>query len=87
MLRTSNYVGAPFMHLVKPLAYQGVGLNLVNYVNYQLYELVSSESTTLSRNYIKDETQDIGRKSLVVGVQGLNNARALLTASLYFFSD
>lgn len=53
-LTTSNYVGTPFLHVTKPLLYQGTGLNMVNYVNYQLYELITSESTALSRNYIKD---------------------------------
>jgi hypothetical protein len=51
-LKTKNYVGAPFLTTKKPLIYKGTGLNLANYVNYQLYELVSSESTALSRNYI-----------------------------------
>lgn len=54
ILKTSNYVSSPFLYVNKPLLYQGTGLNLVNYENYQLYELVSSESTTHSRNYIKE---------------------------------
>lgn len=54
VLQTTNYVSNPFMSLSNPVLYQGTGLNLVNYVNYQLYELISSESTTLSRNYIKE---------------------------------
>jgi hypothetical protein len=54
ILKTSNYVTTPFLNLTKPLLYQGLGLNLANYVNYQLYELLSSEPTTLSRNYISE---------------------------------
>jgi len=38
------------------LIYQGTGLNLVNYENYQLYELIASESTAISRDYIQEET-------------------------------
>jgi hypothetical protein len=87
ILKTHSYVGAPFLSVSKPLLYRGTGLNLVNYVNYQLYELVSSESTTLTRNYFTEETSKMGRTGLVVGVQGLNNARALLLGSQYFLSN
>lgn len=37
----------------KPLRYQGIGLNLVNFDNYQLYELMHSETTAFTKNYIK----------------------------------
>lgn len=34
----------------KPLLYEGVGLNMVNYENYQLYNLIKAEPTTFSKN-------------------------------------
>lgn len=49
--------------------------------------MVSSEATALSRNYIKQETTKIGTSSLIVGIQGLNNARAIILGSRSFFSD
>lgn len=86
-MTTTNYVKEPFLNINKPLLYQGIGLNLVNYENYQLYEIAKSESTALSRDYIQEQTVKIGRISLIAAVQGLNNARALLLGSLYFLSN
>ena len=40
----------------KPLRYRGIGLNLVNFENYQLYELITSEKTAFTRNYIQQQT-------------------------------
>ena len=63
-------------------------MSLVNYENYQLFNLVQAEHTTFSKNYNTGQAIKAGTTiSLVTGVQGLNNARALLVGSLYFFSN
>lgn len=72
----------------KPLLYEGIGLNLVNYENYQLYNLIKAEPTTFSKNEITKVAVRAGTSiTLTAGVQGLNNARAILSGSLYFFSN
>lgn len=72
----------------KPLLYEGIGLNLVNYDNYQLYNLIKAEPTTFSKNELTKVAVKAGTTiSLTVGVQGLNNARAILSGSLFFFSN
>jgi oligosaccharyltransferase complex subunit beta len=63
-------------------------MNLVNYENYQLYNLIKAEHTTFSKNYKTGQAIRAGSAiTLVAGVQGLNNARALLIGSLHFFSN
>ena len=72
----------------KPLLYEGIGLSLVNYENYQLYNLIKAEATTFSKNEITKTAVKAGTSiTLTAGVQGLNNARAVLSGSLYFFSN
>ena len=72
----------------RALLYEGVGLNLVNYENYQLYNLIKAEPTTFSKNEETKMAVKAGRAiTLTAGVQGLNNARAILSGSLYFFSN
>jgi oligosaccharyltransferase complex subunit beta len=87
LIQTSQYARRPFIMTEKPLLYRGIGLKLVNFENYQLYELITSESTAFSKNYIKDSTQRVGSLCLAAAVQGLNNARALILGSTEFFSD
>ena len=71
----------------KPLLYRGTGLQLVNYENCQLYNLFKAEPTTFAKNEIKNEVARVGSEiSLIAGVQGLNNARALISGGLDFFS-
>lgn len=53
VISTHNYATNPFILTSKPLLYKGIGLNLVNFENYQLYELIVSEPTAFSRDYIK----------------------------------
>lgn len=61
---------------------------MVNYENYQLYNLVKAEPTTFAKNEIRSEVTRAGSEiSFVAGVQGLNNARALISGGLDFFSD
>lgn len=63
-------------------------MNLVNYENYQLYNLIKAEPTTFSKNYKTGQAIRAGTAiTLAAGVQGLNNARALLIGSLHFFSN
>jgi hypothetical protein len=63
-------------------------MSLVNYENYQLYNLIKAGHTTFSKNYKNNQAIRAGTSiSLVAGVQGLNNARALLAGSLHFFSN
>jgi hypothetical protein len=63
-------------------------MNLVNYENYQLYNLIKAEPTTFSKNYKTGQAIRAGSAiTLAAGVQGLNNARALLIGSLHFFSN
>ena len=63
-------------------------MNLVNYENYQLYNLVKAEATTFTRNVESSTTTRAGTQiSLVASVQGLNNARGLISGSLDFFSN
>ena len=72
----------------QPLLYRGIGLNLVNYENHQLYNLIKAEHTTFSKNYKTGQAIRAGTTiTLAAGVQGLNNARALLVGSLHFFSN
>lgn len=92
VISTKNYdIIAPFFsgeHHKQPLIYKGLGMSLVNYENYQLFNLVQAEHTTFSKNYNTGQAIKAGTTiSLVTGVQGLNNARALLVGSLYFFSN
>ena len=92
IISTRNYdIIAPFFsseHHKQPLIYKGLGMSLVNYENYQLFNLVQAEHTTFSKNYNTGQAIKAGTTiSLVTGVQGLNNARALLVGSLYFFSN
>ena len=92
IISTRNYdMIAPFFsgeHHKQPLIYKGLGMSLVNYENYQLFNLVQAEHTTFSKNYNTGQAIKAGTTiSLVTGVQGLNNARALLVGSLYFFSN
>jgi hypothetical protein len=49
---TQNYESIhPFLgNTNKPLLYRGTGLQLVNYENYQLYNLVKAEPTTFAKN-------------------------------------
>jgi oligosaccharyltransferase complex subunit beta len=71
-----------------PLLYKGIGMNLVNYENYQLYNLIKAEPTTFSKNYKTGQAIRAGTAiTLLAGVQGLNNARAILAGSLHFFSN
>ncbi len=71
-----------------PLLYKGIGMSLVNYENYQLYNLIKAEPTTLSNNYKTGQAIRAGTAiTLLAGVQGLNNARAILAGSLHFFSN
>jgi hypothetical protein len=44
----------------RPLLYRGTGLQLVNYENYQLYNLVKAEPTTFAKNEIKNEVARAG---------------------------
>jgi hypothetical protein len=61
---------------------------LVNYENYQLYNLVKAEPATFAKNEIKNEVAKAASEiSLIAGVQGLNNARALISGGSDFFSD
>jgi hypothetical protein len=70
------------------LIYRGTGLQIVNYENYQLYNLVKAEPTAFAKNAIKNDVTRVGTEiSFVTGVQGLNNARAIISGSLDFFSD
>lgn len=63
-------------------------MNLVNYENHQLYNLIKAEHTTFSKNYKTGQAIRAGTTiTLAAGVQGLNNARALLVGSLHFFSN
>lgn len=72
----------------KALLYEGIGLNLVNYENYQLYNLIRAEATTFSKNEKDKVAVKAGTGiTLTAGVQGLNNARAIFSGSLYFFSN
>ena len=72
----------------RPLLYEGIGLNLVNYENYQLYNLIKAEATTFSKNEDTRVAVKAGTSiTLTAGIQGLNNARALFSGSLYFFSN
>jgi hypothetical protein len=72
----------------KPLLYEGVGLNLVNFENHQLYNLIKAEPTTFSKNEnTKTAVQAGSTITLTAAVQGLNNARAVLSGSLFFFSN
>lgn len=92
LISTANYEPvSPFFspsHSRKPLLYKGVGLSLVNYENYQLYNLVKAEATTFSKNYKTNQPIRAGTAiTLLAGVQGLNNARAILAGSLHFFSN
>ena len=92
LIKTSNYEAvSPFFnsqHGKAPLLYRGVGMSLVNYENHQLYGLVNAEPTTFSKDYRSGQAVRAGSSiTLVAGVQGLNNARALLTGSLHFFSN
>jgi len=49
---------------------------------------VKAEPTSFAKNEIKNEVSRVGTEiSLIAGVQGLNNARALISGSLDFFSD
>ena len=89
-MATENYEPIhPFLsNTNKPLLFRGTGLQLVNYENYQLYNLVKAEPTTFAKNEIKNEVTRAGSDiSLIAGVQGLNNARALISGGLDFFSD
>lgn len=92
LISTNNFEAlAPFFsdnHGKRPLLYRGIGLSLVNYENYQLYNLIKAEPTTFSKNYKTGQAIKAGSSiTLVAGVQGLNNARALLLGSLHFFSN
>lgn len=82
---------APFVTDKLPhgkIAYRGLGLKLVNYINHQLFALARAEETTYSRNEITKKTTRLGSEIvLAAAVQGLNNARAILTGSLDLFSD
>lgn len=52
LISTKNYESLhPFLaNTRKPLLYRGAALNLVNYENYQLYNLIKTESTTFSKS-------------------------------------
>jgi hypothetical protein len=52
VISTSNFESIhPFLpNTNKPLLYRGTGLQLVNYENYQLYNLIKAEPTTFAKN-------------------------------------
>ena len=92
LIKTNNYENvSPFFSRTQgkaPLLYRGVGMALVNYENYQLYGLIHAEPTTFSKDYKTGQAVRAGTSiTLAAGVQGLNNARALLVGSLHFFSN
>lgn len=81
------YSGYPFLEKnhTKPIYYRGIGLKLNNYVNDQVFPLVRGGPTLALRSESRIEA--VGQQSLLVAVQGTNNARALLTGSLDLLSD
>ena len=94
IVKTSNYeIVYPFSSQEDsasklPLVYRGTGLDLVNYENYQLYNLVKAEATTYSRQVDNKMTTRAGSEiTMVAALQGLNNARCVISGSLDFFSD
>jgi len=76
------------------ILYRGIGLTLSPYENFQTYGVLRASEYTYSKLYSYDysageeEILNTGNKIiLAAGVQGRNNARALITGSLDLFSN
>jgi oligosaccharyltransferase complex subunit beta len=89
---TDNQVDQPVIALQQDggILYRGIGLSLSPYENFQVYGLLRGTEYTYSSGY-KDNSEEIistgSRVVLAAGVQGRNNARAIITGSLDMFSN
>lgn len=75
---------------VSPLLYQGTGL-IADTENPLILRLLTASSSAYSYNPqtpIKDYPHAVGKNTLLIAaLQARNNARAVFSGSLYFFSD
>ncbi|EGR30314.1 hypothetical protein IMG5_135110 [Ichthyophthirius multifiliis] len=87
---SNNIINQPVIcpQLKYPILYKGSGISMAPYEMNQVYGILRAEDTTYSYNYEKSETENTGNHIiLVAGVQGRNNARAILTGSIELFSN
>lgn len=73
------------------ILYRGIGLTLAPYENTQLYAFLRGTEYTYSLGYDESSETEIlntgSKVVLVAGLQGRNNARAVVTGSLDMFSN
>jgi len=92
LFSTDNQVDQPAIALQQDggILYRGIGMTLSPYENFQVYGLLRGAEFTYSSGY-RENTEEIFNTAskivLAAGVQGRNNARAVITGSLDMFSN